>query len=443
METVISADVAQAAHHLQAGRVVAIPTETVYGLAANALDPHALEQIFLLKNRPLSDPLILHVKGIEGVEALGIEIPLWAHRLMSRFWPGPLTLLLPTSSLIPEIATAGLPRVAVRAPNHPLTQLLLQKLPFPLAAPSANPFGLLSPTTPQHVYAYFSGKIPFILDGGPCTVGVESTILGEENGRFIVYRPGGISRSALEEVLGEKVYIRTHSSPVPTTPGQFPRHYSPRKPLLYGWTNPPLEPTASIVRFGLSPSPHPYTRILRGSLQEIAQQLYATLHLCDQDPTEYILVERVPLEGIGEALHDRLKRASARAVFTIGHSNHPWPAFLSLLQRYEINVIIDLRKSPHSRTFPHFSQGPLQKSLYEAGISYEWQPVALRLFATLEKALQEYRHVALLCAEGEPTQCHRYRLSDELTQKEYTVFHILPEGQLQLHRAPLFLELKE
>lgn len=444
METRVSTDLEAAVALLAAGEVVAIPTETVYGLAADATSAQAVEKVFRLKARPASDPLIVHVPHAEAVEELGFEVPLWARRLMSLFWPGPLTILLPKIERIAPQVSAGLPHIALRAPSHPFTRQLLERLSFPLAAPSANPFGHTSPTTAQHVKHYFDGQIPLILDGGPCTAGIESTIIGEEKGRFILYRPGAIPREVLEEALGEKLHLRPTAAP--QAPGQFARHYAPKKPLLYGWKNPPLEAVASVVLLSRSDDlQHPYLHSLSpdGDLQTAARNLYATLHQCDQEPTEYILIQQVPTTGIGEALHDRLRRANARSVFTIGHSTHSWGSFLELLRRYEIGAIIDLRKQPYSRHVPHFSQGPLQKNLHEAGIAYEWQPVTKKLSAALNRALQEHLHVAILCAEGEPHRCHRFQLSDQLVREGFVVLHILPEGGLGLHRAPISLELGE
>lgn len=445
METRVSSDLEAATALLEADEVVAIPTETVYGLAANATSPQAVEKVFRLKARPASDPLIVHVRDAEAVEELGIAVPLWARRLMSLFWPGPLTLLLPKSERIAPQVSAGLPHLAFRAPAHPLTQELLKRLPFPLAAPSANPFGHTSPTTAEHVRRYFEGQIPLILEGGPCQAGIESTIIGEEKGRFILYRPGAIPREQIEEALGEKLHARPTTS-VPKAPGQFTRHYAPKKPLLYGWKTPPIEANASLIF--LNPPEdlnHPYLHSLslNGTLQEAAHTLYATLHQCDQEPTEFILVQQIPSTGLGEALHDRLHRAHARSVFTIRHSNHSWGEFLALLRRYEIGALVDIRKQPYSRYVPHFSQGPLQKSLHEANIAYEWQPLPKKLPSTLSRALQEYLHVVILCAEGEPHRCHRFQLSDQLKQEGFTVLHILPEGGLRLHHAPISLELGE
>jgi L-threonylcarbamoyladenylate synthase len=178
INTKIGLDVALAAQWLHASEPVAIPTETVYGLAGNALDVAAVARIFEVKNRPTFDPLIVHVASVAAVKAHVIDFPAAARQLAAHFWPGPLTLLLPKQPHIPDLVTAGLPRVAIRVPVHPLTRTLLERLPFPLAAPSANPFGYISPTTAQHVYDQLNGLIPYILDGGPCQVGLESTIVG-------------------------------------------------------------------------------------------------------------------------------------------------------------------------------------------------------------------------------------------------------------------------
>jgi L-threonylcarbamoyladenylate synthase len=447
METIVSTDLRKAADYLRAGEVIAIPTETVYGLAANALDPQAVEKIFRLKGRPFSDPLIVHVANVERMRPLVSALPLWAEKLMNLFWPGPLTIILPKSAQVPDLTTGGLPTVALRCPKHPLTQALLESLPFPLAAPSANPFGRVSPTTPAHVLEYFEGQIPFILDGGPCETGIESTILGEENGRLVIYRPGAITKETLEEVLDTKIGYRLHTKGQPQAPGQFPKHYAPSKPLLYGWQDPPLEPHASIVLFEdeTDESEHPYVHTLSpsGTLEEAAQRLYQVLHACEKDPTEYILFQQVPQEGLGLALHDRLRRAHHPSVFTIGHSNHPWELFLDLLRYYEIGAILDLRRKPTSAIAPHFSQAILQKALTKEGILYDWQPVPNRVLFSLEKLMARAPRVALLCAEADPTKCHRYKESDELTEKGFAVFHIYPNYTLRLHKAELSLPFEE
>lgn len=447
METLVSTDLTQAEALLSAGDVVAIPTETVYGLAASAFDVEAIKKVYALKQRPLSDPLILHVSGLEAVTPLVTEVPLWAEKLMTLFWPGPLTVLLPKSARIPELVTAGLPRVALRAPNHPLTLKLLERLPFPLAAPSANPFGRISPTTPQHVLEYFQGKIPFVLDGGPCTGGVESTIIGEENGRLVIYRPGLISKKTIEDALEMKVGYRLHTKDKPQAPGQLPRHYAPSKPLLASWENPPLEKEASIIFFAppdLLPK-HPHVHILSesGDPAQAAQRLYEVLHACEQEPTAYILAQTVPQEGMGLAVHDRLRRASTPSVFTIGHSNHPWETFLELLHFYEVGAILDIRKKPSSTIAPQYNQGRLQHALVKEGILYDWQPVPNRILLSIERLRNQVPRVALMCAEADPTRCHRYRQADELAQKGYAVFHIYPNYTLRLHQPVLSLPFGE
>ena len=226
-------DLVYAAELLKAGRLVAIPTETVYGLAGNAFDTVAVSDIFAVKHRPTFDPLIVHTWCLERMQALVGDFPPDAQRLAVDFLPGPLTLLLPKAEAIPDIVTAGSPLVAVRIPRHPLTLRLLEMLDFPLAAPSANPFGYISPTTAAHVERQLGDKIPYILDGGPCTVGLESTIVGFVDGRPVIYRKGGVSVEAIEAVVG-KVAVRPHSSSNPLAPGMLKSHYAPHTPILLG-----------------------------------------------------------------------------------------------------------------------------------------------------------------------------------------------------------------
>ena len=228
--TIIGTDIETAADWLRAGEPVAIPTETVYGLAANALDPAAAVKIFEVKNRPAFDPLIVHLADIAAVAQYAADFPPAARALAERFWPGPLTLLLPKRDNIPDLITSGLPRVALRVPAHPVALALLRQLPFPLAAPSANPFGYISPTTAQHVYDQLQGRIPYILDGGPSTVGVESTIIGFEAGVPVVYRLGGLALEDLAAVAGH-LKTQLNQSRNPAALGRLFSQYSPRKPL--------------------------------------------------------------------------------------------------------------------------------------------------------------------------------------------------------------------
>ena len=229
----IGTDILKAKNLLEHGELVAIPTETVYGLAGNALNASAVAKIFSVKNRPAFDPLIVHVPNVNAVYEYVAEIPEKAYALAQRFWPGPLTLLLQKKSIIPDLVTAGLETVGVRCPDHPLTQDLLKILSFPLAAPSANPFGYVSPTTPAHVDEQLGDKIKYILDGGKCEVGIESTIVGMENGEVVVYRMGGLSTEEIESVVGN-VKIQTHSSSNPAHRDSWIVITHPEKKYLWG-----------------------------------------------------------------------------------------------------------------------------------------------------------------------------------------------------------------
>src|SRR5882672_5472348 len=198
----IGKDIAKAATLLRQGKLVAIPTETVYGLAGNALNVEAVTRIFAAKNRPYFDPLIVHVPYPSSAGEYAERIPGKALDLMEQFWPGPLTVLLSKKNIVPDLVTAGLDRVGLRCPDHPMTLALLQSLPFPLAAPSANPFGYVSPTSPHHVNDQLGNEIEYILDGGECKVGVESTIVGFEDDTPTIYRLGGLQVEAIESITG-------------------------------------------------------------------------------------------------------------------------------------------------------------------------------------------------------------------------------------------------
>jgi L-threonylcarbamoyladenylate synthase len=313
----IGTDIKKAKALLIQGELVAIPTETVYGLAANALNEEALLKIFIAKNRPHFDPLIVHVHSIAQAKKYAVAITDQFEHLASTFWPGPLTLLLPKKSSIPDLATSGLNTVGIRCPNHPLTLDLLQQLPFPLAAPSANPFGYVSPTTAQHVNDQLGDKISYILDGGPCAVGVESTVVGVDNNEIIIYRLGGLSQEAIENEIG-KVIVKTHSSSNPTSPGQLESHYAPRKKLILGnLDNLIYQYDASNVgaicfresRNEIIPERQ---RVLSssGSLEEAARNLFSALRELDTLAIEFIVAEPVPEVGLGRAINDRLRRAS-------------------------------------------------------------------------------------------------------------------------------------
>jgi L-threonylcarbamoyladenylate synthase len=313
----IGTEIAIAKELLEEGKLVAIPTETVYGLAGNALNEEAVTEIYLAKNRPYFDPLIVHVGDIDAVKDYVEVIPDKALELMKRFWPGPLTILLPRKSIIPDLVTAGLDRVGVRCPDHPLTLKLLQRLSFPLAAPSANPFGYVSPTNPEHVNEQLGNKIDYILDGGDCKVGVESTIIGFENQETIIHRVGGLSVEAIEAVIGP-VTVNTHSESNPQAPGQLQSHYSPQKPLMLGKI-----PELYLQNKGKAMAvmsfreeyelPNVRTQIVlssSGNLDEAARKLFSVLRELDKRDVEIILTEEVPDIGLGRAINDRLRRAS-------------------------------------------------------------------------------------------------------------------------------------
>jgi L-threonylcarbamoyladenylate synthase len=314
MRAVIGTDLARAALLLRGGGIVAIPTETVYGLAANAYDTDAVLRIFQVKDRPSFDPLIVHVHDRSQVDSVAF-VPPEAEELMKRFWPGPLTLVLLKKPRVPDIVTSGLDTVGVRMPAHPMALELLRTLDFPLAAPSANPFGYVSPTTAQHVANQLGEKIPYVLDGGPCSVGIESTIVGWEDGQRVLYRAGGVPVEAIEAVMGA---MGTASRKVvPVAPGMIESHYAPRKPLIVGDVTGLLGENAgkrsAVISFHerfsswrcetLSPS---------GDLNEAARNLFAAIRSLDASDAEVILAEVFPDEGLGRAINDRLRRAAAK-----------------------------------------------------------------------------------------------------------------------------------
>lgn len=306
----------KAVNLLKEGNVVAIPTETVYGLAANALDENAVKQIFEIKQRPLFNPLIVHIKSIEDLQNVAINIPHKAWILAKYFWPGALTLVLPKKETILNIVTAGKETVGVRVPSHPVALSLLEKLDFPLAAPSANPFGYISPTSAAHVQKQLGNKIPFILDGGNCEKGIESTIIGFENDEPILYRVGAISKETIEKCIGS-IGVKTKASASPEAPGMLSKHYSPKTPfkvseniisdiekykneavgfLLYSYeTN-----NASGNFIYLTKTEN---------LDEAAQNLYSAMHELDEAGHALIIAEKFPETGIGISLNDRLYRA--------------------------------------------------------------------------------------------------------------------------------------
>ncbi len=303
---------------LDQGDLVAIPTETVYGLAGNALDVEAVVKIFQVKNRPQFDPLIVHVANMVQAKELVESFPAKAEKLALKFWPGPLTLLLKKKDIIPDLVTSGMDTVGIRCPDHPLTQSLLQSLSFPLAAPSANPFGYVSPTRPDHVNDQLGDQLKYILDGGECRVGLESTIIGFENDRAIVYRLGGLSIEEIENEIGE-VDVQSNSSSNPKAPGQLKSHYAPRKKVEIG-NLPELVSQYSHLKVGVLAFQNGVERVgpknqiilsKSGNVDEAAQHFFAALRELDKKEIDVILSEFLPEAGLGKAINDRLRRASA------------------------------------------------------------------------------------------------------------------------------------
>lgn len=308
---------------LQQGEVIAVPTETVYGLAGSAFNAGAVSEIFAIKNRPYFNPLITHTNDIEKAASYVQYLPEYARMLAEQFWPGPLTMLLLKTKDVPDIVTAGSDRVAVRIPRHPLTLQLLEALDFPLAAPSANPFGYVSPTRAEHVDEQLGNKIPYILDGGPCEVGIESTIVGFEKGKVVVYRLGGISVEDLAGVVGEQnmlIHNRQKDDDAPQASGMLSSHYAPGKQVFVGHLDElimqyDLDKAALISFKDYYPQVSQQRQFIlsaAGNLNEAAQRLFSALREMDKLPVKYILAELVPNYGLGRAINDRLLRAAAK-----------------------------------------------------------------------------------------------------------------------------------
>ena len=296
-----------------------MPTETVYGLAGNAYSDDAIKKIFELKKRPFYNPLIVHIKSAAFLHEVAQDIPATALQLAAHFWPGPLTLVLKKQPHIPHLVTGGKDTVAVRMPNHPAALALLQQLDFPLAAPSANPFGSVSPTTAAHVSAYFADTLEVILDGGACTSGVESTIIGFENEEPVLYRHGGIPIEDIEQVAGKLKVITNNNNHSPNAPGMLSRHYAPKTPTWLTNNVSGLLKTfegkrAGLLLFknGITSSKVVVQEVLseKGDLKEAASKLYAAMHRLDNEKLDLIIAEKFPDEGLGKTLNDRLQRAA-------------------------------------------------------------------------------------------------------------------------------------
>ncbi len=318
-ETIIGTDISSARKWLELGEVVGIPTETVYGLAGNALNADTVLKIFTVKERPHFDPLIVHTFSVNEVEKYVEDIPAMAQDLMEKFMPGPLTILLKKKAIIPDIVTSGLDTVAITVPDHPLTLELLRQLSFPLAAPSANPFGYISPTNAQHVLDQLATKIPYILDGGPAHIGVESTIVGFEDDIVTIHRIGGLAVEDIEKVIG-KVQLNIQVSSNPQAPGMLKSHYAPRKPLLFGVAAFEADSNFKKKKMGViafdkyvNGFDEQYQILLSptGDLNEAAKNLFAAMRKLDTGDVDLIYAVEFPKHGLGLAINDRLERAAS------------------------------------------------------------------------------------------------------------------------------------
>jgi len=313
----ITRDIYKAKYELEKGELVGLPTETVYGLAANAFDEDAIKLIFKLKERPLFNPLIVHIKSIDYLSKIAVDIPDDAMKLANEFWPGPLTLVLKKRSTISDLVTANNSTVAVRIPDHPIALELLNQLDFPLAAPSANPFTAISPTSAEHVHDYFGNKLNVILDGGRCKKGIESTIVGFENEKPVIYRQGSLSIDVLRECIAD-IEIK-ESSPKILAPGMLKKHYSPSKAMYLTNNVVSLSKSFKNKKIGLLlfDSPQYLENVLvqeilseKSDLNDAASNLYDAMHRLDKSPADIIIAEMFPATGLGIVINDRLKRAS-------------------------------------------------------------------------------------------------------------------------------------
>ena len=316
--------VQRAAELLRAGEVVALPTETVYGLAANALDSQAVKRIFQIKGRPAHNPIIVHVASLEMARHCVTSWPPLAEQLAKAFWPGPLTMVLPRAKEIPAVVTAGGTTVGLRWPNHPFIQAVIRECGFPLAAPSANASSELSPTTAEHVRKSLADRISLIVDGGPSSVGIESTVLDLSVSPPRILRPGMIHEQALRAVVGETARTGGRPEPVLKSPGQLPKHYSPKaKLLILSWADdadlrkqihhPSSTIHTHIIAHTRLPSPLGFGRVsvIPHDPEAFARAIYAELHCCDEAGAELIIVEALPLTSEWRAIAERLKRAAA------------------------------------------------------------------------------------------------------------------------------------
>ncbi|MBN2160795.1 MAG: threonylcarbamoyl-AMP synthase [Spirochaetes bacterium] len=303
---------------IKSGGVVAFPTETVYGLGADAFNPIAVARIFEVKNRPLFDPLIVHIANLSQMGDLASAVDRRAGRLAGRFWPGPLTLVLPKREGVPGIVTAGLDTVAIRMPDHLIALDLIKRSGCPIAAPSANRFGYISPTKAAHVLEQLGDRVDMIIDGGDCSVGVESTIVKLTEERSVILRPGGVPVEEIEALIGH-VEMGAASAAGPEAPGQLPVHYSPSIPVHLADRGRDIDFSRSDAGFLLFRRPDrefpvDRTEILstEGDLKEAAANLFSALHRLDKMGIRLIVAEAVPESGLGIAIMDRLRKAARK-----------------------------------------------------------------------------------------------------------------------------------
>jgi L-threonylcarbamoyladenylate synthase len=306
-------EIKHAAEIIKIGGLVAFPTETVYGLGANALDPNAVAKIFETKERPSFDPLIVHIASLDSLRILTENPDERVYKLADKFWPGPLTIVLPKSKIVPDIITSGLNTVGIRMPNNSIALDLINYAGCPIAAPSANKFGRISPTKAEHVRKQLPG-IDYILDGGSTTVGIESTVITIHSDGFVILRQGIITKEELEEVLPQSEQSAFNNEII-SSPGNIKSHYSPIKPLYILGENPKQLNTknAAFLSFGAKPSSEfKLVEYLSesGNLHEAAVNLFEKLHLLEDSNIEFIIAEPVPETGIGIAIMDRLRKAA-------------------------------------------------------------------------------------------------------------------------------------
>jgi L-threonylcarbamoyladenylate synthase len=308
-------DVHLAASFLRDGKLVAFGTETVYGLGANATDATAVAKVFAAKGRPAFDPLIVHVASRDAVDGVVANFPPVAERLAEAFWPGPLTLVLPKRNSIPDLVTSGRQTVAVRIPAPELTRQLLREAEVPVAAPSANAFGRISPTTAQHVADQLGDKIDYILDCGPCVVGIESTVLDLSEEVPMLLRPGGTTLEEIERLIGRVALASKNEDGPQRAPGMLSRHYAPRTPLTIATTRDGFTGRVGLLAFEAQNDVTAFdiVEILspRGDLVEAAAKFFAALRRLDAAGLDRIIATPFPEVGLGRALNDRLRRAAA------------------------------------------------------------------------------------------------------------------------------------